>query len=226
MGEAWCERRLGHPRRGGPSALMASGHGTYDGSLPELAPGAQALVEAGKRLLMDGGMDALRVGRITAAAGQNKAMVSYYFGGKAPMLAVVVDSLIHEAVEGLAEQAERLPEGDARLEAHVDATLELMQTPEFLATLDVVPAAFRNDDLRERLATLYAWYREVNAKCLDPEVDPAESERLNGLATLFVAVIDGLAIQWALDPERTDLDALGRLLKEILSCVAGPGGTA
>lgn len=173
---------------------------------------------------MDGGMEALRVEKVTAAAGQNKAMVSYYFGGKAAMLAVVVDSLIHEAVEELAAQAERLPEGEARLEAHVDATLELMQTPEFLATLDVVPAAFRNDDLRDRLATLYTWYREVNAKCLDPDVDPARSERLNGLATLFVAVIDGLAIQWALDPERVDLESVGRLLKEIVGYVAGPGG--
>ena len=203
---------------------MTSGDGTYTGLLPELAPGAQALVDASKRLLMNGGIDALLVEKVTAAAGQNRAMVSYYFGGKAAMLAVVVDSLIHEAVEELAAQADRLPKGEARLEAHVDATLELMQTPEFLATIDVAAAAFRNEDLRARLANLYTWHREVNATCLNPDVDPALSERLSGLATLFVAVMDGLAIQCALDPEGVDLESVGRLLKEIVGYVAGPGG--
>ncbi|MBU2602522.1 MAG: TetR/AcrR family transcriptional regulator [Actinobacteria bacterium] len=191
-------------------------------ALVALAPGAEALVEASKRLLMDGGMDALRVDKITQAAGQNRAMVSYYFGGKAALLAVVVDSLIHEAVQELATQAQGLPEGDARVDAHVDSTLSLMQTPEFLATLDVIPPAFRNDDLRERLAKLYGWYREVNATCLDPNPDPSQAERLNGLATLFVAVIDGLAIQFALDSESVDLDSIGRLLKEIVGLVLHP----
>lgn len=195
-------------------------------SLAGLAPGAIALVEAAKRLLVAKGMDALRVGSITRAAGQNKAMVSYYFGGKAPMLAVVVDSLIHEAVQGLVTQAESLPAGDERVNAHVDSSISLMQTPEFLATLDVVPAAFRNDDFRERLAKLYGWYREVNAMCLDPDADPSQSERLNGLATLFVAVIDGLAIQWALDPENVDLEFLGALLKEVVAFVSKPPGAA
>ena len=189
-------------------------------SLTDLPPGAAALIEAAKRLLVAEGMDALRVGAITKAAGQNKAMVSYYFGGKAAMLAVVVDSLIHEAVQELATQAESLPAGDKRVSAHVDSTFTLMQTPEFLATLDVVPAAFRNDDFRERLAKLYGWYREVNAMCLDPDADPSQSERLKGLATLFVAVIDGLAIQWALDPENVDLESLGALLKEVLVFVS------
>lgn len=200
---------------------------TRSESLAGLAPGAIALVEAAKGLLVAKGMDALRVGSITRAAGQNKAMVSYYFGGKAPMLALVVDSLIHEAVQGLVTQAESLPAGDERVNAHVDSTISLMQTPEFLATLDVVPAAFRNDDFRERLAKLYGWYREVNATCLDPDVHAAQSERLKGLATLYVAVIDGLAIQWALDPENVDLESLGALLKEVVAFVADtPGSTA
>jgi len=201
---------------------MVSMNDTNTEALVALAPGAEALVEASKRLLMDGGMDALRVDKITQAAGQNRAMVSYYFGGKAALLAVVVDSLIHEAVQELATQAQGLPEGDARVDAHVDSTLSLMQTPEFLATLDVIPPAFRNDDLRERLAKLYGWYREVNATCLDPNPDPSQAERLNGLATLFVAVIDGLAIQFALDSESVDLDSIGRLLKEIVGLVLHP----
>lgn len=197
---------------------MQSRAGEHKGtaSVGELPNGALALVEASKRLLIEGGFDALRIGKITTAAGQNRAMVNYYFGSKAAMIAVVVDSLIHEAVEELGRQAERLPEGDTRIDAHVESTIALMQTPEFLATLDVVPPALRNEDLRRRLAKLYTWYREVNAKCLDPEATEGQRRRIEGLATLFVALFDGLAIQWALDPESIDLKSLAALIKELV----------
>jgi AcrR family transcriptional regulator len=187
-----------------------------------LSPGAAALVEAGKQLLVDGGIDALRVGRITSTAGQNRAMVNYYFGSKAAMVAVVVDSLIHEAVEELVTETEQLPRGESRVGAHVENTLRLMQTPEFLSTIDVIPAARRSDDLRDRVARLYDWYREMNAECLDPEAHQNSDERLSGLAALFVAVFDGLAIQWALDPEAFDQEQVAGLLGEMFSFMLRP----
>ena len=196
--------------------------GTRTTSPDGLPPGAAALIETSKQLLIDGGMDALRVAKITAAAGQNRAMVNYYFGSKAAMVAVVVDSLIHEAVEELVTQAEKLPRGESRVGAHVENTMELMQTPEFLSTIDVIPTARRSGALCGRMAKLYEWYREMNAECLDPEAHEAGTPRLNGLATLFVALFDGLAIQWSLDPEAMDIDQVTRLLKEMFTFMLRP----
>lgn len=193
--------------------------------LGELPSGAASLVEASKGLLISGGFDALRIAKITAAAGQNRAMVNYYFGSKAAMVAVVVDSLIHEALEELTVQLDRLPEGDTRVGALVDSTVDLMQTPEFLATLDVIPPALRDEDLRVRLATLYTWYRDMVSTCLGPEAAGVEEGRSKLLATLFVALFDGLAIQWALDPESVDLDALAPLIKDMVAFVLGRAKT-
>ncbi len=189
---------------------------------PVLAPGARALVEACKQLLMSGGMEALRVEKVSAAAGQNPAMIRYYFGGKDGLVAAAVDSFLHEAVVDFATRAEALPEGEPRLGALVDGNLDLVRTPGFLSIFEVLPSALRNEGLRERLARLYVWYRDVNAECLDATTASADSARLSVLATLIVALIDGLAVQQALDPDAIDLPALGALVKEMLGAVLGP----
>ena len=190
-----------------------------------LPPGAAALVEAGKKLLIEGGMDALRVARITSTAGQNRALVNYYFGSKADMVSAVVDSLLREDVEALVTKAEQLPRGKSRVAEHVKSSVQLMQTPEFLATIDVIPAARRAEELRERVAGLYDWYREMNAECLDPEAHQAQDTRLRALATLFVATFDGLAIQWALDPEGFDPEQVADLLGEMFTHMLRPPDT-
>jgi AcrR family transcriptional regulator len=189
---------------------------------PVLSPGARALVEACKQLLMSGGMEALRVEKVSIAAGQNPAMIRYYFGGKDALVAAAVDSFLHEAVVDFATKAEALPEGEPRLGALVDGNLDLVRTPGFLSIFEVLPSALRNDGLRERLARLYVWYREVNAQCLDPATSPPDGRRLQALASLLVAMIDGLAVQHALDPEALDFAALGEVVKEMLGAVLGP----
>ncbi len=191
--------------------------------LEGLPPGAAALIETSKQLLIDGGIDALRVAKITEAAGQNRAMVNYYFGSKAAMVAAVVDSLIHEAVEELVAQAESLPRGETRVVEHVKNTMSLMQTPEFISTIDVIPTARRNEDLRGRMAQLYEWYRETSVECLDPEADDDRGQRLGDIATLFVAIFDGLAIQWALDPDAVALERMAVLVSEMLNALLAPG---
>lgn len=189
---------------------------------PALGPAAQALVEACKQLLMSGGMEALRVEKISAAAGQNAAMIRYYFGGKDALVAAAVDSFLHEAVVDFATTAEALPDGEKRLGALIDGNLDLVRTPGFLSIFEVLPSALRNDGLRERLARLYEWYRDVNAQCLDPHAPPPDAARVRALATLLVAMIDGLAVQHALDPDALDFPAMGEVVRQMLGAVLDP----
>ena len=201
---------------------MAFPNDDYAVAPQALSPGAQALVEACKHLLMSGGMEALRVEKISAAAGQNAAMIRYYFGGKDALVAAAVDSFLHEAVVGFASKVETLPEGERRLGALVDGNLDLVRTPGFLSIFEVLPSALRNEGLRERLARLYVWYRDVNAQCLDSTAPPPEAARVQALATLLVAMIDGLAVQHALDPDALDFSTLGDVVMDMLGAVLGP----
>ena len=184
-----------------------------------LPPGAQALVDAAKRLLMEGGMDALRIEKIAAAAGQNRAMIRYYFGNKAALVGRVVDELMHEQVVDLRAQAESLPEGEARISAHVDTSLEFTVSPDFAAFFHVLPAAMRDDNLRDRIADLYIWYRQQNRECLDPRPTAGSQEKVATLATIFLATMDGLLVQEILAPGLVAHAAVGSMLKAIITFV-------
>jgi hypothetical protein len=97
-----------------------------------------------------------------------------------------------------------------------------MEAPEFMAFFDVLPHSLRDEKLRRRIADLYVWYREMNIRCLGvndsslPATAPGAMPRSAALASLFVAAIDGLAIQAALAPNGFDLGACLEVLEEAM----------
>src|SRR5674476_1426306 len=54
------------------------------------------LLLAAKDIIATDGFDALTLNSVSAASGENKAMISYYFGNKAGLVAAVLDSVIHD----------------------------------------------------------------------------------------------------------------------------------
>lgn len=179
----------------------------------ERTPGAQALVDAARRLLARGGYDALRLEAIAAESGQNKAMIRYWFGDKAGLLAALVDDLTHDATTGLLERAESLPPGPGRLHRHLELARRVMEQPEFATFFDVLPHGVRDPQLRPLINELYTWYREINVRCFGGEVTPETRREYQGLASLLMAAIDGIAIQIALDPEGFDPDPCFEILE-------------
>jgi hypothetical protein len=73
----------------------------------------------------------------------------------------------------------------------------------FRVFFDILPYALRNGGLRNRMARAYASYREIKRDWLrgEGEPTPSELEALQGVAELMTAVVDGLAIQEAIDDE-------------------------
>ena len=172
-----------------------------------LAPTAQRLLAAAQRLLASGGFETLKLSAIAREAGESKASIGYHFGNKAGLVTALVDSLAHDANRGLIEETGGLPEGEARIHALIDGETRIAADAEsFQSFFEVLPHALRDEDLRERVAALYEGYRETVTRCLD-DVDPAARERLRPFAMLMIAIVDGLAIQHGLDPERADVAA-------------------
>jgi AcrR family transcriptional regulator len=189
------------------------------GFLHKLSPGARSLLEAAKRLLREKGFDSLRLEAIAREAGENKAMIRYYFGDKAGLIGAVVDDLTHESTVSMLSRSQSLPNDEARIHAHLEGIQAMMKEPQFRSLFDVLPHAFRDEELRLRLADLYDWYREVNLLCLRPEVAPEQMERAQTLASLVMAAVDGLAIQAALQPDTFNSELSFRMLEEVVKHV-------
>ena len=176
---------------------------TFEDPLSALPETAQKLLRAAKDIIATEGFGALTLNSVSAASGENKAMISYYFGNKAGLVAAVLDSVIHD--EYIASQdrmkdvdpmrrTQRLVEEMRRMDAAI---------AEFRVFFELLPHVLRDEALRQRIAVLYTWYWRVKLEWLGV-TDPwrgLEDPELLGLAQLLSAVIDGLAIQAAIDPD-------------------------
>jgi hypothetical protein len=79
----------------------------------------------------------------------------------------------------------------------------------------IFPHVLLDEELRTRVAGLYDWYRDLYADGMGG-AGAEDDERLRGLASLMVAMTDGLAVQKLLDPDGVELESLFGLWEEIL----------
>ena len=82
-----------------------------------LAPTAQRILAAARRLLVRDGFTALTLSAIAVEAEESKASIGYHFGNKDGLVAALVDSLTHDANRALIQECLSLPPGPARMQA-------------------------------------------------------------------------------------------------------------
>jgi AcrR family transcriptional regulator len=166
------------------------------------------LLEAAKRLLRDKGYARTTARDLVAASGTNLASIGYHFGSK--------EALLNEAMaEGFAEwteQMDRLALADPhatpveRFMTSMRAVLESFDEirPYFVACLEALAQAERSEDVRAQLAHVYDVSRhqvaETVAEAVGGSAEPGSDA--DAIASLIIALTDGLFIQAYLDPER------------------------
>jgi len=169
--------------------------------LAALPKPARELLAGAKRVLEREGLSALSLQAIAKESGQHKALIAYYFGDKAGLLAVLADSVTSEAEEAFQTEIATL-DADARIDLARDHWRRIStDSHAYLVILEVMSYAIKDQVLRERLAESYQGYRELNLDVLAPGSSAEERQALLPIAALMLAVIDGLAIQQALDPD-------------------------
>lgn len=220
---AWQEEASGGQASPGSSAAAGTGHsrsnvllGKERGSSSDLPPTARGILDAARSLLVERGYRGLTFDAIAAESGSNKSMIRYYFGSKDGLIAALVDDLTHDSAVELLEIAKKAQGAEDALTAHLQATRKLMEDPSFKSLFDIVPEAMRRGYVRESLASLYGWYREIEAECFR-NTTPKGNPDLRVLASLHMAVIDGLALQLALDEKSVDLDACWGLMGSMIA---------
>jgi AcrR family transcriptional regulator len=181
-----------------------------------LSPTARKLVAAARRLLARGGYEALTVEAVAAEAGAYRDSVRYYFGSKAAFLAAVVDSLSHDQSVAAVEETQAARDADERVRGLVAGDQRLVDDRDaFRDFFAILPHVVLEDELRERVAALYDWYRDLYVEGLGA-ASGADAGRLRAFASLMVAMTDGLAVQKLLDPEGVDLGPLFALWERML----------
>lgn len=190
-----------------------------DDPMASLPPTARNLLDAARRILERDGFAALSLSAIAAEADESKASIGYHFGNKEGLVVALVDSLVHEANRSIISETHRYPMGEQRLRALIDGEKRIVDdTTSFVVLMEVLPHAMRDGSLRARVADLYADYRGTVLDVLAAQDEPAHAE-LASLATLMIALVDGLSIQDSLDPERANVTAAIALWEKMMRCV-------
>ena len=150
-------------------------------------------------------------------AGENKAMVSYYFDNKAGLVAAVLDSVIHDEYLASLDRMKDVAPGE-RIPRLIEEMRRMAGSGEdFQVFYELLPHVMRDEVLRRRMALLFRWYWKMKLEWLgvrDGASGLADPDLL-GVAQLLSAVIDGLAIQVAVEPD-VDLANPYRVLARML----------
>jgi AcrR family transcriptional regulator len=188
----------------------------------------EQIVEAAVAVITEQGLQNLSLSEIEKKAGMSRGQLTYYFPAKEDILLAIFDRLLLVMYQRLGQ-----PEGQSCAEISAWSWVEhlfeklLLQppmSPEFgCLQYTFLSQIGHREDFRRRLATLYEQWRGNMALGLAADLAkrPARSSvSPRALATLIQALLHGLAMQRAADPEAFDhaemlelcLDVLGSYL--------------
>lgn len=197
----------------------------------------EQLLGAARRLLEDKGYAHITARDLVAASDTNLASIGYHFGSKAGLLNAAIGEIFDEWTDQLADIAMRAAVATPVERAHItwSALLDGLDNKRalLLSFMEAFAQADRNDELRAQFATQYQQIRGrvagLVAESLHGEVD-ADEPRVKAVASFVIAVCDGLAMQWLLDPVNTPtgeelLSGLGLLWQASAAPTETPTGT-
>jgi AcrR family transcriptional regulator len=204
-------------------ALNSAPHGLTTAPLPHTA---ENILAAAQRVLLAKGYEGLAIRKVAREAGESVSLVMYHFGSKANLVAMLVDSLWHYADVEFAENLNSLP-GDAatRLSALIDLHARFTTDPRpYRMYFELLPHIIHDRQAREILSGIYDSYRDdFGVRCLATTSLPAA--QLRPLASLLLAVGEGLPAQTLLDPACVDVAATFDLLRTAVTQYAAAAAT-
>jgi AcrR family transcriptional regulator len=186
-------------------------------NLPETA---QRIVDASERLLATKGWKGLTIAAISAEAGVYVPAVSYYFGGKQGLVSVLFDSLLRKSTRAMLESVKGLPPGADRVDAIAEALKaqwRIMGPEGYAAYFETFPHLLRDRRARELTLERDAAYEDAIITTLTGQDGGDTPAELRPYATLFLAVLDGLAARRLLDPENELFEEAANVFSALLS---------
>jgi AcrR family transcriptional regulator len=177
----------------------------------------EQIVEAAVAVIAERGLQNLSLSEIEKKAGMSRGQLTYYFPAKEDILLAVFDHLLQLMYQAIGkadiersaqlaswEMLEAVLRRAIGGQASVGLDFEVLQYT-FLSQIG------HREDFRHRLATLYEEWREALAESLQEQTG-SKSGKLpaspRAIATLILALLHGLGMQAAADPNAFDRDEM------------------
>ncbi|OFW59459.1 MAG: hypothetical protein A2133_07485 [Actinobacteria bacterium RBG_16_64_13] len=177
------------------------------------------ILEASRRLLADKGWSGLTISAICKEAGVYRAAISYHFGSKEGLAAVLLENLVHEAAFRMMTTVRRTAPSDLRVRDTVRGFDMLGGRELQVVFFEAFTHLIRDPDLRQHLRRLYQDANGMAAIAMGGG-NPGKVPELYPYAVMLVAFADGLIIQQLASPEEDFepvIEAFSRMLTPVIA---------
>jgi AcrR family transcriptional regulator len=187
----------------------------------------QQIVEAAVAVIAEQGIQNLSLSEIEQKAGMSRGQLTYYFPAKEDILLAVFDRVLQLMYQRLGS-----PENSAGVPCHEQTGWDWIQhllrslllkppiSPEFgCLQFTFLSQVGHREDFRQRLATLYEEWRSNMTQGLTVDLAKGPGRRPvspRALATLVQAILHGLGMQAAADPQAFDRQEMVDLCLDVL----------
>ncbi|MBF6060084.1 TetR/AcrR family transcriptional regulator [Nocardia terpenica] len=158
------------------------------------------LLTAAKQCLADRGYARTTVRDIVAASGSNLAAINYHFGTRDALLSQAMIESTTDAVQRILDALATRTEGAPaeRLESFLRRLTTTFTDDRALwaANVESLAQALHSGEVRAEVAAKQRDARRSLARMLVPATDTAD----DALGAVLLTLLDGLLIQWLLDP--------------------------
>jgi TetR/AcrR family transcriptional repressor of bet genes len=185
------------------------------------------LIEAATRCLSRGGIAAFTIDQICKEAKVSRGLINHYFPNKDDLLVEIYKNSLYRSVNTQIAEAElnKRESPEYLLKAIVEANFapEYFARDNLLVWLSLWGEIATNAKLKSAHRKLYETYRRTLARAIE-SVAAARGRSIDGLslARSFIALVDGLWLEWCLDPRAVSTPAARLSCYDLLEAQLGP----
>jgi AcrR family transcriptional regulator len=169
----------------------------------------EAILQATLKLLATRGIHGMSLDLLADEVGISKSSILWHFGSKEELLLRVAERVLEEVARGPVREMLALPTIEQRADAawrFFEQTIRERPELRRLVLWLIFECVEERPEMRTRLQQLYRSIRDMFEQGLR-EVVPDAAQRRR-LAIITLATFDGLFIQWLLEPDAIDVEAI------------------
>jgi AcrR family transcriptional regulator len=182
------------------------------------------IVEAAVAIIAEQGLQNLSLSEIEKKAGMSRGQLTYYFPTKEDILLGVFDRLVQLTYQRIGRPEGRTCDQESGWEWIQHLLDKLLTGPALSPEFGCLQYTFlsqmtHREDFRQRLATLYETWRSNMALGLSSDMARRPTARRaspRALATLVQAILHGLGMQRAADPDAFNPEEMLHLCLDVL----------
>jgi AcrR family transcriptional regulator len=192
----------------------------------------EQIVDAAVAVITEQGIQNLSLSEIEKKVGMSRGQLTYYFKAKEDIFLAVFDRLLLLMCQRHGDPEDHPFAKMSWLEVFRHLLAVVMKQPPEQPTFPVLQYTFLSQighraDFRERLAGLYALWRERGAEHLRRDLQERPSDRAvspRAVSTLMQAILHGLAMQTTADPAVINPQEMIELCVDLLGNYLWPQG--